>query len=182
MSEPFTVAILTCSDRCSTGQAIDTSGPALAQLVQTALPARVVAAACLPDDHDQIARQLRTWADVDPRPDLILTAGGTGLSPRDVTPEATASVLQRRHQGLLELARLRCYARTPRAFLSRGEAGAIGQTLIINLPGSQRGSTEMLQALLDVLPHALKTLRGEVRDHGPRQSTEHSSQAIGPAE
>ena len=180
MSEPFTVAILTCSDRCSAGQAIDTSGPALAELVKASLNAQVVAAVCLPDEQDQIARQLQTWANINPRPDLILTTGGTGLSPRDVTPEATTSVLQRRHQGLLELARLRCYAKTPRTFLSRGEAGTIGQTLIINLPGSQRGSTEMLQALLDVLPHALKTLRGQVRDDG--RGAEDSNEIIGPAQ
>ncbi len=182
MSELFSVAILTCSDRCSAGRTIDTSGPALAQLVESALPARVVAAACLPDEWDLIARQLQKWATIDPRPDLILTTGGTGLSPRDITPEATASVLQRRHPGLLELARLRCYAKTPRTFLSRGEAGTIGQTLIINLPGSQRGATEMLQALLDVLPHALSTLRGEVQDDGRPDFGDKSGQAIASAE
>ena len=91
-------------------------------------------------------------------------------------------MLQRRHQGLLELAHLRCYAKTPRAFLSRGEAGTIGQTLIINLPGSQRGSTETLQALLDVLPHALKTLRGEVRDDGRPGAAEDASGPINPSE
>lgn len=166
VTETFTVAILTCSDRCSAGTAIDTSGPALAELVRTAMNATVIATACLPDDAGQIARQLRTWALDHPRPDLVLTTGGTGLSPRDVTPEATASVLERRHSPLLELARLRCYARTPLTYLSRGEAGTIGRTLVINLPGSERGATEMLQAMLDVLPHALRVLRGDVRDHG----------------
>jgi molybdopterin adenylyltransferase len=164
MSHPFTVAILTCSDRCSRGQATDTSGPALARLVQTSLGAQVVAVACVPDEQAQIAKQIKAWATIQPQPDLILTTGGTGLSPRDVTPEATLSVLERRHPGLLELARLRCHAKTPRAFLSRGEAGTIAKTLVINLPGSERGANEMLEALLDILPHALETLRGEVRD------------------
>lgn len=165
MADPFSVAILTCSDRCSAGTATDTSGPALAELVRTAMNATVIATACLPDDAEQIATQLRTWALDHPRPDLVLTTGGTGLSPRDVTPEATASVLERRHSPLLELARLRCFATTPLTYLSRGEAGTIGRTLVINLPGSQRGATEMLRAMLDVLPHALRVLRGEVRDH-----------------
>jgi len=86
------------------------------------------------------------------------------LAPRDVTPEATLAVLDRRHTGLLELARLRCLEKTPRAFLSRGEAGTIGHTLVINLPGSRRGATEMLQAIFDILPHALDTLRGHALD------------------
>ena len=83
------------------------------------------------------------------------------------TPEATLDVLERRHPGLLELARLRTYQDTPRAYLSRGEAGTVGHSLVINLPGSERGATQTLEALLDVLPHALETLRGD-GDHGPR--------------
>lgn len=160
------VAILTISDRCSRGETEDTSGPALAQLAVSALDADVVAAACVPDEIDRIADQLVQWAKHAPKPDLILTTGGTGLAPRDVTPEATLSVLERRHSGLMELARLRCYAKTPRAFLSRGEAGVIAGSLVINLPGSQRGATENLEALLDILPHAIETLRGEAADHG----------------
>ena len=125
-----------------------------------------MATACVPDEQDMIAACLREWATQTPRPDLILTNGGTGLAPRDVTPEATLAVVERRHSGLMELARLRCYAKTPRAFLSRGEAGTIAGTLVINLPGSQRGATENLEALLDILPHAIETLRGEVQDDG----------------
>ncbi|MEX0886387.1 MAG: MogA/MoaB family molybdenum cofactor biosynthesis protein [Phycisphaeraceae bacterium] len=163
---PIRAAVLTVSDRCSRGEADDTSGPALAALVRERLGAHVVATACVPDEVERIIAQLRAWARDEPRPDLLLTTGGTGLAPRDVTPEATAAVLERRHDGLLELARRRCYDNTPRTYLSRGEAGTIAQTLIINLPGSQRGATEMLEALLDILPHAIETLRGDVKDDG----------------
>lgn len=163
---PIRIAILTVSDRCSRGETTDTSGPALVKMARAQLHADVVATACLPDDRSQLREQLRHWALHDPKPDLILTTGGTGLAPRDLTPEATLDVLERRHAGLMELIRLRCYQKTPRAYLSRGEAGTLGRTLIINLPGSQRGATESLEALLDILPHAIETLRGEVQDDG----------------
>ena len=165
-STPIRVAVLTLSDRCSRGETEDTSGPALCALARERLGAQIVATACLSDDYDRIVAQLRRWALEDPQPDLILTTGGTGLAPRDVTPEATAEVLQRRHPALLELARLRCLSRTARAFLSRGEAGTLGRSLLVNLPGSQRGAAECFLALADVLPHAIETLRGEVRDDG----------------
>jgi molybdenum cofactor synthesis domain-containing protein len=163
---PIRLAVLTVSDRCSRGAAVDTSGPALAEMGREKLGAQVVATACVPDEVEAIAAQLSAWATDHPRPDLILTTGGTGLAPRDLTPEATAKILQRRHPALLELARYRCFAKTPRTFLSRGEAGTIERTLIINLPGSRRGATENLEALLDILPHAIETLRGEVQDDG----------------
>lgn len=159
------VAILTISDRCSRGELADTSGPALGRLVTERLAGTVTARACVPDERERIADQLRRWAGEAPPPDVILTTGGTGLGPRDVTPEATAAVLERRHPALLELARLRCYAKTPRAFLSRGEAGTMGSTLIINLPGSARGATEVLEALADVLPHAVQMMHGESGGH-----------------
>ena len=168
MERTFSVAILTVSDRCSRGQTPDTAGPALAELVRSGLHAAVVATGCVPDEQDAIGGQLKAWSAAAPPIDLILTTGGTGLSPRDVTPEATLAVLERRHAGLMELMRLRCYPRQPRAFLSRGEAGTIGRTLVINLPGSLRGATECFQALLDVLPHALATLRGESRHDDDR--------------
>ena len=90
--------------------------------------------------------------------------GGTGLAPRDVTPEAARLVLEREHPGLMELARLRCLEKSPKAYLSRGIAGTIGRTLILTLPGSPRGAVENLEAILDVLPHAIDTLRGDVVD------------------
>jgi molybdenum cofactor synthesis domain-containing protein len=158
---------------------LDTSGPALAEMVRTRLGGRVVATACVPDEADRIAHQIKAWATETPRPDLILTTGGTGLSPRDVTPEATLSVLERRHASLMELVRLRCSATGPRVFLSRGEAGTVAGSLVINLPGSQRGASECLAALLDLLPHAIETLHGEVQDDGRPDATPQSGKVVG---
>jgi molybdopterin adenylyltransferase len=169
MSPPFTVAVLTVSDRCSRGEATDTSGPALERTVAATFIADVVNRACVPDERDRITDQIRTWASQPSPPDLVLTTGGTGLAPRDVTPEATLDIIERRHTGLLELARHRCGQQNPRAYLSRGEAGVVGRTLVINLPGSERGAVEMFLAMGDILPHAIQTLRGE-GDH-PRESS-----------
>mgnify|MGYP003339360895 CR=1 FL=1 len=163
---PIRAAVLTVSDRCSRGEATDTSGPAVAAMLRERLGAQVVATRCLPDEVDALAACFVQWAQPHEGIDLVISAGGTGLAPRDVTPEAALRVFERQHSGLMELARLRCMARTPRTFLSRGVAGTIGRTLILTLPGSLRGSTEMLEALLDLLPHAVETLRGEVQDDG----------------
>jgi len=157
---PITAAVLTVSDRCSRGQAEDRSGPALTQLLTARLGAKLVASECVPDDEQTIRARLTTWAREAPQPDLIVTTGGTGLGPRDVTPEATAAVLDRRHPGLLELVRKKCGPKSDRVFLSRGEAGTIAQSLVINVPGSLRGATESLEALVDVLPHAVAMLHG----------------------
>lgn len=162
---PIRAAVLTVSDRCSRGEAVDTSGPLLAELLRTRLNAEIRSAACVPDEVAPIAAKFVEWASAD-AVDLIVSTGGTGLAPRDVTPEAAISVFERHHSGLMELARMRCYAKTPRTFLSRGVAGTIGRTLILTLPGSPRGATENLDALLDILPHAIETLRGEVQDDG----------------
>jgi molybdenum cofactor synthesis domain-containing protein len=167
-------AILTVSDRCSRAEAEDTSGPALASRCRDGLGAEIVAKACVPDDADAIAATLEEWSRVEPPIDLILTTGGTGLAPRDITPEAAARVIDRPHPALLELARLRCYEKTPRTFLSRGVAGVARRSLIITLPGSVRGATENLEAILDILPHAIETLRGEVADDG-RPDAAHTS-------
>lgn len=166
MSGPIRVAVLTVSDRCARGEAEDTSGPGLAAICRERLHAEVVATACVPDEKERIAEVFRAWSRPEAGIDLILSTGGTGLAPRDVTPEAARLVIEREHSGLMELARLRCYASTPRAYLSRGVAGAAGRTLIVTLPGSPRGSAENLEALLDILPHAIETLRGEVQDDG----------------
>lgn len=172
MTRIIEVAVLTVSDRCSSGVAEDTSGPTLVQWVETELSsrlkagARVVVSACIPDERQQISSILRRWALEQPQPQLILTTGGTGFAPRDVTPEATREILERLAPGLLELARLRAFPGTPHAFLSRGEAGTLGQSLIINLPGSPRGALETVSALIDVLPHALATLQGD-GSHAP---------------
>jgi molybdenum cofactor synthesis domain-containing protein len=164
-SQLITAAVLTVSDRCSRGEMTDTCGPALCQWLRRQLSAQVAATACVPDEVSEIRRYLQDWS-VDPAPDLIVTAGGTGLAPRDVTPEATRPLLEREHPGLIQLMQMRCYAITPRTFLSRGVAGTLNHTLIINLPGSRKAATECIEALLDILPHAIATLRGEVKDHG----------------
>jgi molybdenum cofactor synthesis domain-containing protein len=164
-ASPIRAAVLTVSDRCFRGQAIDTSGPALGDMLRSRLGAEIIATCCLPDEIEQLAACFLAWSQPQAGIDLVLSTGGTGLSPRDVTPEAARSVLEREHSGLLELARIRCLPESPQAFLSRGVAGAIGRTLILTLPGSLRGSTEYLQALLDVLPHAVETLRGAALHH-----------------
>jgi molybdenum cofactor synthesis domain-containing protein len=125
-----------------------------------------VATACLPDEPAQLEKQFREWSRPGAGIDLILSTGGTGLAPRDHTPEAATRVIDRPHPALMELARIRCMAKTARTFLSRGVAGAAGNTLILTLPGSPRGATENLEALLDILPHAIETIRGEVQDDG----------------
>jgi molybdopterin adenylyltransferase len=160
-------AVLTVSDRCSRGEAVDTSGPACSALLRERLHATIAEVRCLPDEIDALSACFLEWSHPTPeRPlgiDLIVSTGGTGLAPRDVTPEAARRVFEREHPGLMELARMRCYSKTPLTYLARGVAGTIGRTLILTLPGSERGATEMLEALVDVLPHAIASLRGEVR-------------------
>ena len=175
---PIRAAVLTVSDRCSRGTVTDTSGPALAEMLRARLGAEVIEARCLPDEQDQLAACFVSWSSLERGIDLILSTGGTGLAPRDVTPEAARSVIEREHPGLMELARLRCMTKTPRTFLSRGVAGTIGKTLILTLPGSLKGSTENLEALLDILPHAIETLRGEVQDDGRADATAVSGKVI----
>ncbi len=165
-----TFAVLTASDRRASGEAEDTSGPAVRAMLENRLGARCLGAAILPDDHERLAAKLADWADHgaadgEPPPDLICTTGGTGLAPRDVTPEATRAILHREHTGIPELMRLRCLEHSPHTYLSRAAAGTRNRTLVINLPGSERGAVESLEAILDVLPHAIRTLRGE--DHRP---------------
>ena len=163
MSTPIRFSVLTISDRCANGTAGDKSGPALVQAVTKQLDATCVDTALVPDEPEQIITALRAWVDQPWPADLLFTTGGTGLSPRDITPEATAQVIERRHDALLELARMRCYRKTPLTYLSRGIAGAAKQSLIINLPGSPRGAVEMFEALADVLPHAIQTLHGQAK-------------------
>lgn len=155
------VGVLTVSDRCSRGEAEDTAGPAVCELVNHRLAGQVVRQDTVADDAEAIAGRLREWATVEPTANLVFTVGGTGLGPRDVTPEATLSVIEREHRGLIQLAYTRTAEKTVRTFLSRGVAGTLGGTLIVNLPGSRKAATEWAEALLDVLPHALATMRGE---------------------
>ncbi len=151
-------AILTSSDRAAAGIYEDQSGPALEQLIVHALDATIVETAIVPDEQDVIAAQLRAWADSG-EVDVILTTGGTGFAPRDVTPEATRSVIEKEAPGLAEAMRADSLQVTPHAMLSRAVAGIRGRTLILNLPGSPRGATENLRVVLPALPHAVALLR-----------------------
>lgn len=150
-------AVLTVSDLGSRGEREDTAGPAVAALLAGA-GFEVAERALLPDEPDQIAQQLRSWGDSGAIA-LALTVGGTGLSPRDRTPEATEAVIDYRVDGLVQGMRAAGLASTPMAMLSRGVAGVRGSMLIINLPGSERGATENLEAVLPVLAHAVEQLR-----------------------
>jgi molybdopterin adenylyltransferase len=157
------VGILTLSDKGARGERQDTSGAAIRELLLP-LGAAIRRAEILPDDLDAIAATLAAWSDSGEL-DLIVTTGGTGLSPRDVTPEATLRVLERQAPGLSELMRAEGVRHTPMASLSRAVAGTRGRTLIVNLPGSERGVRESLSVLLPILPHAVDTLRGAIGDH-----------------
>ena len=155
--------ILTVSDKGARGERTDTAGPAVASLLDS-IGAEAVEIAILPDDRAQIAAKLRAWSD-ESRLDLILTTGGTGLSARDVTPEATLDVAERQVPGLAEQMRAEGRKSTHLSSLSRSVAVIRGRTLIVNLPGSERGARESLQAILDLLPHAIDNLRGPVEEH-----------------
>ncbi len=160
-----TVAILTVSDSRTAGSAKDTATSLLTAAVQDFLSAEVTTTKLVPDDRQTIAQQLREWGSAADAPGLVLTTGGTGVGPRDVTPEATLDVIERTHPSLLELARARCLPGKPHAYLSRGIAGVVGRTLVVNLPGSPKGAVETLRLIADVLPHTLETLRGEEQGH-----------------
>ena len=149
--------ILTLSDRSSRGERADASGPALASLIQ-AEGWSIVKQSILPDDEASIREVLASWADSS-EVDVILTTGGTGFSPRDVTPEATRAVIDREAPGLAEAMRLASLKVTPHAMLSRIVTGMRGKTLIINLPGSPKGAVENLQVVVPVIPHAIQLLR-----------------------
>jgi len=172
VSEAVRAAVLTVSDRVASGDATDESGPAVANALQERLGARIVSTACVADEIERIEATLRAWLDGEAALDVVVTTGGTGLAPRDVTPEAAMRVIERLAPGLMELARARTGVELPLAYLSRGVAGAAGRTLILTLPGSPRGAVEQLEALADVLPHAIETLRGE-GSHGGSSDGDH---------
>lgn len=153
------VAILTVSDSAASGEQADLSGPLLRELVEQA-GGEVTRADVLPDEQDAIAAWLRQVADEEVV-DLALTSGGTGLAPRDVTPEATLSILDREARGIAEALRAAGLTKTPRAMLSRGVAGVRRRTLVVNLSGSPKAVREQWEALAPVLEHAVDTVRGE---------------------
>lgn len=148
--------VLTISDACSRGEREDSSGAALRELLGSV--ARVIETRIIPDDHDRIVATLREF--VEAGLDLILTTGGTGLGPRDVTPEATKAVVERQVPGIAEAMRQESLKKTPHAMLSRGIAGVTGRTLIINLPGSPKAVRECFAVIAPILPHAVHVLGG----------------------
>lgn len=151
------VGILTVSDRAYTQKYEDRSGPLIQQVVEERLGWQVTQRATVPDEREYIKSELIRWAD-HLGLDLILTTGGTGFAPRDVTPEATREIIQREAPGLGEAMRAASRQVTPHAMLSRGVCGIRGRTLVVNLPGSPRSAKENLEVILPALPHALDLL------------------------
>lgn len=159
------VAILTASDAGSRGEREDTSAQVIRELIEEEMNGEIIEYRIVPDEKDEIMAGLIEMTDYF-KADLILTTGGTGLAVRDVTPEATLSVIDREAPGFAEAMRMFSMQHTPRAMLSRAVSGVRGRTLIINLPGSPKGVSENLSAIMDQLPHALAILTGREGDHG----------------
>jgi molybdopterin adenylyltransferase len=162
------VGVITVSDRAHQGTRADQSGPELITEISR-YGWQVVRQIILPDEFDQLVNVLTEWADRGDM-DIILTTGGTGFSPRDITPEATQAVIQRPTPGLAEAMRSASLSITPHAMLSRATAGIRAQTLIVNLPGSPKGAVENLAVLAPALPHAVQLLRADpAAEAGHRQ-------------
>jgi molybdopterin adenylyltransferase len=161
----FQCVILTISDRCSRGEAVDTAGPAVGALLSGRLSANIYRIEIVPDEKEFIAERLKHYCDGHSI-DLVCAVGGTGFAPRDVTPEAVELVIDRATPGLDEVMRATSLLKTQRAMLSRAKSGIRGSTLIISLPGSERGAVENLEAVLPSLGHGLEKLRGDPSDCG----------------
>jgi len=158
----FIAGIITVSDKGSRGERKDESGAVIRDLLSR-IGAQVTRYEIVPDERATISAKLIEWAD-GAGIDLILTSGGTGLSPRDVTPEATLAVVERFAPGFSEVMRRESLKKTPLGMLSRGVSGVRGKTLIVNLPGSPKAVRECLEVILPALPHAIETLRGEASE------------------
>lgn len=155
-------AVLTVSDRSAAGSREDLAGPAVVQFLRSK-GLEVPWTAVVPDEEDRIREQLIAWADGD-APDLIVTSGGTGLSPRDVTPEATLSVAERVVPGMAEAMRSKSLEKTPHAMISRAVVGIRGRTLIINVPGSPKGAVENIETVMPAIEHAVAKIQGDPSD------------------
>lgn len=159
----FRLGILTISDKGSRGERYDESGQAISDSLSL-VEGQIVKYEVVPDERDVIADKLASWAD-EGSMDIILTTGGTGLSERDVTPEATMSILDKAIPGFAEAMRAKTFSFTPMAMLSRAVAGVRGKCLIINLPGSPEAVRQCLGVILPVIPHAVEIIQGEVTEH-----------------
>jgi molybdopterin adenylyltransferase len=157
------VAVLTLSDKGSKGEREDLSGPMIGEMLK-GIGAEVSYYEVLPDEKELIKERLQEYSQ---KVDLILTTGGTGLSPRDVTPDATLEVIEREIPGIAEAMRMEGMKKTPRAMLSRAVAGVKAQSLIINLPGSPKAVKENLAVILDAIPHAIEKIQGDMTECAP---------------
>jgi molybdopterin adenylyltransferase len=162
--ESIRAGVVTVSDKGYAGEREDVSGPLLADLLRR-MGVEVVMQAIVPDEENQIKQILVSLAD-EAQVDLVVTTGGTGPAPRDVTPEATRAVTERDMPGLAEALRFEGYRKTPLAVISRGVAAIRGGTLIVNLPGSPKAVREGMETLAPILPHAIRMLRGVDTEHG----------------
>ncbi len=158
----FRAGIITVSDKGSQGLREDLSGPAIADMLAGAAVS-IAQTIIIPDEIEQISQAIIQFADVE-KLDLILTTGGTGVSPRDLTPDATLKVLDKEIPGMAEAMRLASMKITPHAMISRAVAGIRGRSLILNLPGSPKGATENLAVVLPALKHAMEKIQGDPRD------------------
>ncbi len=156
----FKARVLTISDSASSGKRKDASGAAVQELLALTGRFQVECGAVVPDETDAISAILERWADSGAC-DLIVTTGGTGLSPRDVTPEATLNIIEREIPGMAEAMRMEGLKNTPRAMLSRAVCGVRNRTLIVNLPGSPGGVRDGLSTIIEILPHAIEKIQGD---------------------
>jgi molybdenum cofactor synthesis domain-containing protein len=175
--DPIRAAVVTISDKGYTGQREDVSGPLLVRLLRD-MGAEVVRQTIVPDERDEIVRLLVALADEmsveaaseEMAMDLVITTGGTGVTPRDVTPEATRAVIQRHMPGLAEVLRFTGYRKTPLAVISRGVTGIRGRTLIVNLPGSPNAVRDGMEILAPILPHVIRMIRGQDTEHDRQEA------------
>jgi len=161
----FTYAIVVVSDRGSRGEREDKSAPVVRDLLER-IGGKIAGYKVVPDELEEIREAILQWTEGARRVDLVLTCGGTGVHPRDVTPEATRGVIQREVPGIPEAMRAASLSKTPHAVLSRGIAGVKDTTLIINLPGSPKAAKENLEAILVAIPHALEKIQGDPSECG----------------